>query len=170
MVASHAEDPFVTTSDAAAGLVCEVLGTNELLLKAVHVVVLEHKALALVQTNAVHHAGMRLTVVHNDIVARHERLNGGLASLVTKVEQERIFLLHEVCEFLFKGFVFGGLARHHAGAHGVAHAPLSRSFCIDFADFWVVGKTEVVVDAPNKKLFSSEGHAVADFSLQLGEG
>jgi hypothetical protein len=34
----------------------------------------------------------------------------------------------------------------------------------------VVGKAEVVVDAPNEKLFSSEGHAVADFPFQLGEG
>ena len=110
LVAGHAEDTLRDDKDAAAGLVCQVLGTHELLFKALHVVVLEHKALALVQTNAVHHARMRLTVVHNDVVARHQRLNGGLAPLVTKVEQERIFLLHEVCEFLFKGFVLRRLA------------------------------------------------------------
>ena len=34
----------------------------------------------------------------------------------------------------------------------------------------MVGKAEVVVDAPDKKLFSSEGHSVADVALQLGEG
>ena len=33
----------------------------------------------------------------------------------------------------------------------------------------MVGKAEVIVDAPNKKLFSSESHAVADFAFQLGE-
>ena len=62
-----------------------------------------------------------------------------------------------------------GLARHHAGSHGVAHAPLRRCFCIDFTDSRVVGKTEVVVDAPHKKLFSPKVMRF-DFSLQLGEG
>ena len=113
---------------------------------------------------------MGLGIVHNDVVARHEGLNGRLATLVTEVEQERIFLLHEVGEFLLQGFVLGGLARHHSSPHGVTHAPLGRSFGVDLSDFRVVGKAEVVVDAPNKKLLASEGHAVADFSFKLGEG
>ena len=110
MVPGHAEDPFRDDKDAAASLVCEVLGTNELLLKALHVVVLENEALSLVQTNAVHHARVRFTVVHNDIVARDEGLNGRLASLVAKIEQECVLLLHEVGQLVLEGFVFGGLA------------------------------------------------------------
>ena len=33
----------------------------------------------------------------------------------------------------------------------------------------MICKAEVIVDAPHKKLFSSEVHAVADLPFQLGE-
>ena len=91
------------------GLVGEVLGTHQLLLEAIHVVVLEHKALALVQTHTVHHARVRFAVVHNHVVAGDQRLNGALATLVPEVEQESVFLLHELSELLLEGFVLGRL-------------------------------------------------------------
>ena len=110
LVAGHPEDAFGHHEDAAAGLVGEVFGTHELLLEALHVVVLEHEALALVQTHAVHHARVRLAVVHDHVVAGDQRLDGGLAPLVSEVEQECVFLLHEVGELLLEGFVLGRLA------------------------------------------------------------
>ena len=62
------------------------------------------------KANAIDHARVRFAVVHNDIVTRHQRLNGRLAALVAEVEQERILLLHEVGQLLFQRFVLGRLS------------------------------------------------------------
>ena len=110
LVACHPKDALGHHEDAASGMVREVFGAHELLLEALHVVVLEHKTLALVQTHAIHHARVRLTVVHNHVVAGDQRLNGGLATLVPEVEQERVLLLHEIGKLLLEGFVLGRLA------------------------------------------------------------
>ena len=81
------------------------LARSKLLDKALHVIVLEHKALSLVKPYSIHHAGVALAVIDNDIVRLHQSLNGTLTPLVPEIQQEGILLLHELSEVLFKLFV-----------------------------------------------------------------
>ena len=170
LVAGHAEHAFGHDEDAATGLGGEGTGTVELLDKALHVVVVEDEALALVQADAVDHAGVALAVIDNDIVAADEGLNGALATLVTVVQEEGVFLLHELGELVLQLLVVLGLAAHDAGPHRVAHAPLLRRLGVHSADVRMVGEAEVVVDAPHEDLLAPEGHPVGDVALQLREG
>ena len=88
LVAGHAEHAFGHDEDAATGLGGEGTGTVELLDEALHVVVVEDEALALVQADAVDRAGVALAVIHDDVVAADEGLDGALATLVAIVERK----------------------------------------------------------------------------------
>jgi hypothetical protein len=64
----------------------------ELLLEALHVVVLEHETFAMVQAGAVDHAGVALAIVHQHVVAGEEGFDGAHAALVPEVQQEGVLL------------------------------------------------------------------------------
>ena len=110
MVAGHTEDPFGYHQDTASCLITERLGSVELLDEGLHIVVLEYETLALVQTNAVHHAGVRLRIVDNHVVSADQCFDGRLASLVAVVQKERVLFLHEISQLRLKQLVLSGLA------------------------------------------------------------
>ena len=122
------------------------------------------------QAHAVDDAGVRLGVVHDDIVAVHQRVDDAHHALVAEVEQQRVGLVHEVGQLVFQLLVQGGVAAHDARAHRVGHAVLGGAFGVGLAHFGVVGQAEVVVQAPGEHFFAAEHHAGLDFAFQLGKG
>ena len=86
MVSGHTEDTLSHDEDAATGLLGERPGPVELLDEALHVVMVEHEALALVKPDTIDHAGVALAVVDDHIMATDQRLDGTLATLVAVVE------------------------------------------------------------------------------------
>ena len=139
MVSGHAEYAFGHHQNPTSRLGREGFGSVQLLHKAVHVVVRKHKTLSLVKANTIDHAGVAFAVVHNHIVTVDQSLNRTLAALVAVVEQESVFLLHELSQLLLELFMRLGLPTHDARAHGIAHAPILRSGGICLAYIRVIG-------------------------------
>ncbi len=63
----------------------------------------------------------------------------------------------------------GSVPAHHPGPHRGGHAEPGCGLGVDFADLGVVGKSEIVIEAPNYLLFSPEDHPAADLTFKLGE-
>ena len=82
---------------------------------------------------------LRFGIVDNNVVTRHQSLDGTLTPLVPEIEQESIFFLHEVCQICFQFFVVFGLTRHHSGPHRIAHTPFFGSISIHFANVRMIG-------------------------------
>nr|GFC85630.1 hypothetical protein [Tanacetum cinerariifolium] len=118
-VARHAKHAFGNHQNAAAGFVGEALGALQLLLEVLDIVVRKHEALALVQAHTVDDAGVRLGVVHDGIVAAHQRVDDAHHALVTEVEQQRGGLIYKLGQLVFELLVQRRVAAHNAGAHGV---------------------------------------------------
>jgi hypothetical protein len=63
-----------------------------------------------------------------------------------------------------------GIPTHHPGSHGRCQPKLRCSIGVGFPDHWVVGKPEVIVEAPNNFFFAPEFHPAANFTFQFWEG
>ena len=168
-VARHAEHAFGDDEDAAALFFGQCGGMFKLFAQAFHVVVLVHEAFAHVQAQAVHDAGVGFGVVHNHVLAAHQRVDDGEHGLVAEVDQVGCRTLDESCQAVFQLDVPLGLAGHHAGAHGSRHAELCRGFGIRLAHFRVVGQAEVVVQTPVQHFLAVELHVRAYFAFEDGE-
>ena len=133
------------------------------------VIVAEFEFLADVETDAVQQAGVRLCVIHDDVVAADKGIDGGEDALITEVELEGGLFVLEVGKLSFQLFVQRGLASHHTAAHRIGHTPAGSAFRVGFSDLGMVGQAEIVVDAPAKHVFAVETHVRAKFAFQLRE-
>ena len=168
-IALHAEDTFGNHEHAAVLLLGEVRGMLQLETQRIHVVVSVHETLALVQTQTVDNAGMRLGVVDDHVARRQQAVDNRDHALITEVEQESVLLADELGQLAFELFVINGLTAHHAGAHRGRHTEFGCAFGVGLAHLRMVCQTEVVVQTPVEHLFAPENHVGTDLALQFGE-
>ena len=166
-VSGHAEHPFGDDEHPAVLLFGQLGGMVELLAEAVDIVVLENEAFTHVEAHPVEDAGVRFGIVNDHVVASAYGINDGNHPLVAVVEQEGIFLTHEIGQVPFQFFMFDGLSRHHAGTHRRSHAILGSRIGVGLPDLGMVGQSEVIVEAPNKHSLAPEIHVGTNFSLEL---
>ena len=169
-VALHAEHPFGDDQHAAVLLLGQFGGVFELQTQRIHVVVAIDEALALVQTQAVDDAGMRLGVVNHHVAGSEQAVDDRQHALVAEVEQEGVLLADELGQLAFQPLVVFGLAAHHARSHRSRHAELGGAFGIGLAHLGMVGQSQVVVQAPVEHLLSPEHHVGTDLALEFREG
>ena len=136
----------------------------------IHVVVAEHETLALVQTQTVDNAGVRLGIIDDHIARSQQTVDDRDHALITEVEQEGILLTDELGELTLQPLVVNGLSAHHAGAHRGGHAELSGALGIRLAHLGMVCQSEVVVQAPVEHLLAPENHVGTDVAFEFGEG
>ena len=168
-IALHAEDTFGNHEHAALLLLGEVRGMLQLETQRIHVVVSVHETLALVQTQTVDNAGMRLGVVDDHVARRQQAVDNRDHALITEVEQESVLLADELGQLAFELFVINGLTAHHTGAHRGRHTEFGCAFGVGLAHLRMVCQTEVVVQTPVEHLFAPENHVGTDLALQFGE-
>src|SRR5690349_9334726 len=58
---------------------------------------------------------------------------------------------------------------HHSGTHGRSQSVFCCGFGIYPPDFGMVGKSQVIIQAPNQVFLAAELHPRTDFSFQLRE-
>ena len=96
---------------------------------------------------------MAFGVIYNYIVARTKRIDQAENALVAEIEQNGIFLHFKSSQLPFKFFMMIGVAAHHPGSHGTCQSILGSRIGICLPDDGVVGKSKVVVQAPDNFFF-----------------
>ena len=171
LVAGHSKNAFGNHQDAPGILLVDQGGgTLELLVQVLHIIVLEHITVAGVQPYAVNDTGMAFPIVNDHIMTAAERIYYRYHTLVAIVQQAGVFLSFKFSQLFFQLFMIIAVPAHHAGAHRVGQSILFGRIGIGFTYFGVIGKAQVIVQAPNDYFLSAEIHPAADFSFQLGEG
>src|SRR5258705_6652227 len=127
----------------------------------------ENITMAGMQTQTINNAGMTFGIIYNYIMAAAQHINEADHSLVTVVQQYRIFFVNEGSEFSFQLFMQVTVATHHAGAHGLRQSIFFSSIGIRFSYFRMIGKAEIIVQAPYNNIFATEFHAAVYISFQF---
>ena len=112
---------------------------------------------------------MRFRIVNDDIVTIHQGIDSRNHGLVAIIHQEPRLVPGVSRQFRLQLLVRIGIPRHHTGPHGPGQAVLCSCLGIGLPYFRVIGKAEVIVQAPNQVFATSETHSRADFTLQFGE-
>ena len=168
-VAFHAVNTLGSHEDAAALLLGESRGLDELLAKRLDVVVLVFEAFGARYAETVDETSMRLAIVDDDVAERHHGVENGNLALVAEVEEVAIFLMSKLAEHRLDLLVEVGIARHGTGTHGISQTPAASTLLVGSADFGIIGEAEVVVKAPVENFFAVELHFGAKFAFEVGE-
>src|SRR5690606_15047113 len=122
------------------------------------------------QANPIYYAGVAFRVIHDNVVSAAEDVYQAHHSLISIVDQYGVFLIFECCQFFFELLMKTTVSAHHARAHREGKPICFSRFGIRFSYFGVIGKPQVVVEAPHDHFFSTEPHAVTDLPFQFWKG
>src|SRR5690606_27322568 len=100
------------------------------------------------QPYAVDNAGMAFGIVYDHIMAAAQYVYDAYHTLVAIVQQNSIFFLYKFSELTFQLFMIICIAAHHTCAHRQGQSELCSSFSIGFTYLGMIGKPEIIVQAP----------------------
>src|SRR5215207_4815904 len=128
---------------------------------------LGHISMSCMQAHTINNTGMAFRIVYHHIMTAAQHIDDAYHSLVTIVKECCIFLTYKFGKFSFKLFVVVAVATHHAGTHWVGEAELFGAISIGFAHIRVVGKAQIIVQAPYHYFLSTKLHAAANITFQF---
>ena len=165
----HAVHTLGDDEDAATRLFHHLSCHLKFFLKVVHVVVAVFIFVAKMQTDAVEQTSVCLVVINDNVVGTGQRVDSGNDALIAKIEKICGLFLLKISQFLLKMLVHTGLSRHHTGTHRSGETPSGGTLGINLTDSWMVGQTQIIVQAPAKHFLAVENHAGTQFAFQTGK-
>ncbi len=127
-------------------------------------------AVAGVESESIDYTSMTFSIIDDHIVAAADGVDGAHDTLITVIEEGGVFFSFKSGQFTLQLFVVIAVSAHHARAHRCGHAEPAGGLGVNLTNFGMIGESQVVVQAPDYFLFSTENHAASNFTFQLWEG